>query len=126
MGEAIAQKMEDMDNEGDKKVLATEDGRIPCTPWDLDITPTQLPSIPSLPELLNTGNPKSSKMTELVQIAAFDNHIVGLTNYGHVLKFGSLNDENGASQGRWEYVSFPFLGRMFNHQLRISFQNSAR
>lgn len=118
MGEAIAQKMRDMDGEGDNKILATEDGTIPCTPWDLDINPTRLPSIPSLPDLLNTGNPKTSKTTELVQIAAFDNHIVGLTNYGHVLKFGSLNDENGASQGRWEYLpEFSEIERVKEHPL---------
>lgn len=106
MGLAIEQKMRDMDNEGDKKARATEDGTIPCTTWDLDITPTRLPSIPSLPELLNTGSPKTSQTTELVQIAAFDSHIIGLTNYGHVLKFGPLDDENSISQGRWEYVRF--------------------
>ena len=109
MGEAIAEKMREMDSEGDKKVLATEDGTVPCVTWDLDITPTRLPSIPPLPDLLNTGNPKTSQITELVQIAAFQDHIVGLTNFGHVLKFGSLSDENNALQGRWEYVGFPFV-----------------
>lgn len=106
MDVAIEQKMRDMDNEGNKKALARKDGTIPCTTWDLDITPIRLPSIPSLPELLNTGNPKTSQITELVQIAAFDRHIIGLTNYGHVLKFGSLDDENSVSHGRWEYVRF--------------------
>jgi SCF-associated factor 1 len=83
----------------------------------MEITPTRLPSIPPLPVLLNTGHPKTPQITELVQIAAFDNHIVGLTNYGHVLKFGSLHDENGASQGRWEYVSFLVDKKVFNHPL---------
>jgi len=108
MGVVIEQKMREMDIEGDKKALATEDGTIPCTTWDLDITPIRLPSIPFLPELLNTGRPKTSQITELVQIAAFDSHIVGLTNHGHVLKFGPLDDENNVSQGRWEYVCCPF------------------
>ena len=106
MGVVIEQKMRDMDTEGDKKAQATKDGTIPCATWDLDITPIRLPSMPSLPELLNTGSPKTSQNTELVQIAAFDSHIVGLTNYGHVLKFGPLDDENSVSQGRWEYVRF--------------------
>jgi len=106
MGVAIEQQMRDMDSEGDKKAQVTEDGTIPCATWHLDITPTRLPSIPSLPELLNAGSPKTSQITELVQIAAFDNHIVGLTNHGHVLKFGSLDDENSVSHGRWEYVRF--------------------
>ncbi|KIM44654.1 hypothetical protein M413DRAFT_442608 [Hebeloma cylindrosporum] len=116
MGAAIEQKMRDMDNEGDKKARATEDGTIPCTTWDLDIIPIRLPSIPSLPELPNTDSPKTSKTTELVQIAAFDNHIVGLTNYGHVLKFGSLDDENSVPQGRWEYLpEFSEIGRVKEH-----------
>lgn len=109
MGVVIEQKMREMNNEGDTKAHATEDGTIPCTTWDLDITPVRLPSIPILPELLNTGRPKTSQITELVQIAAFDSHIVGLTNHGHVLKFGPLDDENHVSQGRWEYVRCPFL-----------------
>uniref|UniRef100_A0A8H8CHF2 Uncharacterized protein n=1 Tax=Psilocybe cubensis TaxID=181762 RepID=A0A8H8CHF2_PSICU len=102
MGEAIQQKMEEMNSEGDKKAYATEDNLIPCIPWGVDIMPTRLPPIPTLPELANTTN--TNTMTELIQIAAFDNHIVGLTNYGHVLKYGSLHDESGVPFGRWEYL----------------------
>ena len=102
----IEQKMREMDSEGNKRAPATEDGTIHCITWDLDITPVRLPSIPSLPELLNTGSRKTRQITELVQIAAFDSHIIGLTNYGHVLKFGPLDDENSVSQGQWEYARF--------------------
>jgi SCF-associated factor 1 len=41
----------------------------------------------------------------LIQIAAFDNNVVGLTNQGHVLKYGSLHSEVEVPNGRWEYVS---------------------
>ncbi|PPQ78400.1 hypothetical protein CVT25_011623 [Psilocybe cyanescens] len=104
MGEAIEQKMRDMDSEGEKRAYATENNVIPCISWGLDVMPTRLPPIPPLPELPNTGNAKKPTTTELIQIAAFDNHIVGLTNGGHVLKYGSLHDESGVSLGRWEYL----------------------
>ncbi|KAF8966329.1 regulator of chromosome condensation 1/beta-lactamase-inhibitor protein II [Flammula alnicola] len=104
MGEFVEQKMRDMDGEGDKRALARNDGVIPCIAWDLDIMPTRLPSIPSLPELPNTGNTPKSQNVELIQIAAFDQHIVGLTNRGHVLKYGALHDETGVPNGRWEYL----------------------
>jgi len=81
----------------------TEENIIPCITWDLDIIPTRLPPIPALPDLPNTGDTKSDP-TQLIQIAGLDNHIVGLTNHGHVLKYGSLHDETGVPHGRWEYL----------------------
>ncbi|KAF8906225.1 regulator of chromosome condensation 1/beta-lactamase-inhibitor protein II [Gymnopilus junonius] len=104
MGEVIEQKMQEMDSEGDKRVYAAQGDIIPCVPWDLDITPTRLPPIPTLPDLPNTGDTEKSNAAQLVQIAGFDNHIVGLTNHGHVLKYGSLHDETGVPHGRWEYL----------------------
>ena len=94
---------EEMDRQSDNKVIE-EEGMIPCVTWDLAFEPTRLPAIPPLPDLLHTGREKSTGTTELIQIAAFDNHIIGLTNHGHVLKYGSLHDETGVTQGRWEYV----------------------
>ena len=105
MGDAIQEKMQEMDGDGDTKAYATKDNVIPCIIWDLDVMPTRLPSIPPLPDLVNTGDIKKADPTQLIQIAGFDNHIVGLTNNGHVLKFGSLHDETGVPRGRWEYVS---------------------
>ncbi|KAJ3510836.1 hypothetical protein NLJ89_g4452 [Agrocybe chaxingu] len=103
MGTLVAEKMNDMDKEGGKKAAAVY-GTIPCVPWDIDMVPTRLPSIPVLPEIQNTGIEEKSEDIRLIQIAAFDNHIVGLTNYGHVLKFGALHDETGVPHGRWEYL----------------------
>lgn len=99
----VQQKMREMDNETDK--MAHPDGTsIPCVPWEVDLPPTRLPPIPSLPDLPDNGIQEEGRTTELIQIAAFDNHIVGLTNLGHILKFDSLHNETGVPHGHWEYV----------------------
>jgi SCF-associated factor 1 len=101
----IVSKNQEMDQDGDKKALASA-GVIPCVTWDLSVDPIRLPGLPPLPELLNTGTSESSDTeTRLIQIAAFDAHLVGLTNKGHVLKFGDLSNESSFLQGHWEYVS---------------------
>lgn len=106
MGRAVQQKMRDMDSEGGKRALPSKDGLIPCVTWDLDIIPIRLPAIPDLPELSDTDPDVSkSQNIELIQIAAFDQHIIGLTNRGHVLKYGGLHDDTATPNGRWEYVS---------------------
>ncbi|KAF9461207.1 regulator of chromosome condensation 1/beta-lactamase-inhibitor protein II [Collybia nuda] len=99
----IQRANEHMDSQGDKKVNQDPDDVIPCATWDLDIDPVQLPSIPSLPAL-NVGAFDEDKPTRLVKLAGLDCHIIGLTNKGHVLKFGSLDDELSASRGNWEYL----------------------
>jgi len=97
---------DEMNRQGGKNVIPTKEGVIPCVTWDLAFEPTRLPAIPPLPDLLHTGREKSTEVTQLIQIAAFDNHIVGLTNHGHVLKFGSLHNEEGVIDGQWDYVCF--------------------
>ena len=105
MSEILEAKFEEMDRQGGKGAIP-EENVIPCVVWDLDFEPTRLPAIPVLPDLLHTGREKSTEVTQLIQIAAFDNHIVGLTNHGHVLKYGALHNETGATHGRWDYVCF--------------------
>lgn len=105
MGEILNQKMREMDAEGEKKAQASAQHVIPCVPWDMEEMPARLPPIPSMPELPDTGNTSHSDDIQLIQIAAFDQHIIGLTNRGHVLKFGPLHNESGVVGGRWEYVS---------------------
>ncbi|KAF4611294.1 hypothetical protein D9613_006938 [Agrocybe pediades] len=105
MGEAVERKMQDMDSQDDMRAYATDELEIPCIAWGMDIMPARLTPIPALPELTSTGKIQESKPVALIQIAAFDNHIVGLTNYGHVLKYGALHDQTGPPHGRWEYVS---------------------
>lgn len=96
-----------MDERGDRQAYATPDHHIPCVAWPLRADPLRLPHIPHLPELQNTGvsEEERSKETTLIKIAAFDNHLIGLTNKGHVLKFGGLSDENSFDRTtRWQYV----------------------
>ena len=100
----VQQKMREMDNDTDK--AAHPDGTtISCIPWAMDLPPTRLPRIPSLPNLPDNDVQEEGRQTQLIQIAAFDNHIVGLTNLGHILKFDSLHGETGVRHGRWEYVN---------------------
>ena len=103
MLEIVQAKNAEMNRQGNKDAFPAE-GVIPCVPWNLAFEPTRLPIIPPLPELLNTGKEKSTEVTQLIQIAALEDHIVGLTNHGHVLKYDSLHDETGVVHGRWDYV----------------------
>ena len=103
-GEIVESKMREMDAEGDKRSHPDEH-IIPCVTWGLDVVPLRLPAIPSLPEILDNGVENELYPIVLIQIAAFDNNVVGLTNQGHVLKYNSLHSEVEVPQGRWEYVS---------------------
>ena len=83
------------------KAVATPDKVIPCATWDLMQNPARLPPLPPLPELMDC-----EEEIKLIKIASFDGHLIGLTNQGHVLKFGSLDSVLSIPQGRWEYVSY--------------------
>ncbi|KAF9269161.1 RCC1/BLIP-II [Marasmius fiardii PR-910] len=96
----IDQKMSEMDSDGDKKAVADE-GVIPCHTWEIEADPVGLPSLPPLPDL--PDNIKKEE-TRVIQIAAYDNHIIALTNNGHVLMFDSLDGEDTVSNGRWRYL----------------------
>ncbi|KAF5378889.1 hypothetical protein D9615_006986 [Tricholomella constricta] len=91
----------EMDDQGDKKASALPDKTIPCVTWDLNEDPVRLPSIPPLPELTEESE---EKPTQLIQIAGLDGHIIGLTNKGHVLKFGSLDSKATFTRGNWQYL----------------------
>jgi SCF-associated factor 1 len=96
-----------MDERGDCNAYGTDDHLIPCVAWSLRADPLRIPRIPELPELESTGasQEERSKATALIKIAAFDNHLIGLTNKGHVLKFGDLSNENSFNRTtRWKYV----------------------
>lgn len=101
----IAAKNAQFDREGGKKVkVAGSEDVIPCVTWDLHMDPIRLPNLPPLPELGEAN--ESDENIVLTQIAALDNNLVGLTNKGHVLKYGNLVDETSAAGGQWEYVRF--------------------
>lgn len=95
-----------MDERGDCQAYPTADHRIPCVGWPLRADPLRIPPIPELPELSHTGLSQEERSeTTLIKIAAFDNHLIGLTNKGHVLKFGDLSNETSFDRRtRWQYV----------------------
>jgi len=93
----------EMDEQGDRTASALPDRSIPCVTWDLNEDPVRLPSIPPLPDLTNGGG-NEEKPTKLIQIAGLDGHLIGLTNKGHVLKFGCLESKAMFPRGSWEYL----------------------
>jgi len=110
MNARITAKNEEMDRDGDKKAIVGNGDSIPCITWNLHMDPTRLPSLPPLPTLPEAvDQQETDDGIYLIQIAGLDNNIIGLTNKGHVLKYGHLEDETTVSSGRWEYVSLLFL-----------------
>lgn len=110
MAEKIMDRFREMDGQGDARAAVTKDGKeIPCKTWELAMDPVTLPPIPdSLPKLEHQdGVEEDGEDAEnrLVHIAGGDNYLVGLTNHGHVLKFGPLRDEASVIRGEWIYVS---------------------
>ena len=85
---------------------ASEDGTIPCVMSVIQADPYRLPAIPALPNLPDAGltEEQLDRETKLIKIAAYDNNLVGLTNKGHVLKFGGLGSRKEYLRSRWEYV----------------------
>ncbi|KAI1796783.1 RCC1/BLIP-II [Ganoderma leucocontextum] len=115
--EVIDGKMEEFDSSNDEALHAAAKARpteaepnvVPCHWWVLHgVDPVRLPPIPasSLPELRYAGLAEEAfdEETKLVKIAALDNNIIGLTNKGHVLRYGELYDEEECHTGRWEYL----------------------
>ncbi|KAI0794449.1 RCC1/BLIP-II [Fomes fomentarius] len=116
--EVIDLKMEDLDYTDDVELKAASMARpsedepdvVPCYWWVLQGAELiRLPAIPTgrLPKLECTGledDPEES--IRLVKIAGLDNNILGLTNKGHVLRYGSLNREDTYQNGCWEYLPF--------------------
>ncbi|KAG6810891.1 hypothetical protein H0H92_009921 [Tricholoma furcatifolium] len=94
---------------------ALPDKSIRCVTCDLDFDPVQLPPIPVLPDLANGAD--DGKPTQLIQIAGMNEQIVGLTNKGHVLKYGNLQSDSTFSRGRWEYLPMFSQDRAIQKQL---------
>ncbi|KAF8659867.1 hypothetical protein AX16_001751 [Volvariella volvacea WC 439] len=100
----IRERNQEMDQMHPEKSAIPEKGVIPCITWEIEHSPHKLPALPPLPSLHGYVADSEQDAPKLVQIAALDNHIIGLTNYGHVLKHGFLSDETNASRGQWEYL----------------------
>lgn len=96
----LAQKETEMNQQGDRSRAFAQDGLIRCVTWNCDWNPTVLPPPPTLPVLLT----QVTEPAKIVQIAAMDLHIIALTNQGHILKFGVLEDEHSAANGVWTYL----------------------
>ncbi|KAI0923709.1 hypothetical protein AcV5_009183 [Taiwanofungus camphoratus] len=126
MKDRIAERNEELDEQSASvptKALPTaaEPLVIPCHSWVLEgIDPIRLPPIPisSLPKLAGTGLTKEqlNEETKLIKIAGADNTIIGLTNQGHVLKYGMLAGEDTYRQAQWEFLpEFSDVRNVKNH-----------
>lgn len=114
MKKVIVERNKQFDRQGSSTMAIVDDDptkivpNIPCYLRSLEgVDPVRLPPIPShLPALANANLPKevATKETKLIKIAAMENMVIGLTNKGHVLMYGSLSGENVYEQGGWEYV----------------------
>ncbi|KIY53369.1 RCC1/BLIP-II protein [Fistulina hepatica ATCC 64428] len=100
----VATKNDQLDNQLDAKSRAQPDGTIPCIPWEMDVNPLLLPSLPALPEL-SANSATDDEPVKLVSIAGLDQCLIGLTNRGHVVKYSGLSNEEVALLGTWEYLS---------------------
>jgi SCF-associated factor 1 len=110
IGQLCDEENDAMDERGDCQAYPTSDRHVPCVAWSLRADPLRIPPVPELPELNYTGlsQEQRQKATTLIKIAAFDNYLIGLTNKGHVLKFGDLSNEYSFDRTtRWQYVGHP-------------------
>ena len=81
------------------------EGVILCQTREFKMDPVRLPPLPDLPDLPDTGLPEEErrKKTRLIKIATCHHHLIGLTNKGHVLKLGEMENEDDTRI--WCYVS---------------------
>ncbi|KAJ2934851.1 hypothetical protein H1R20_g2272, partial [Candolleomyces eurysporus] len=101
----LEEKNTAFDSDPDKRADATAEKEIPCATFTIDsLNLTRLPALPELPPLKKTGVEESSPIPQLIQIAGLEGYLIGLTNFGHVLKFGKLDDADAASSGSWNYL----------------------
>lgn len=112
-----------LNKQGDgNEARASEDGTIPCVTSVIRADPYRLPPIPALPNLPDTGltQEQLDRETKLIKIAAYDNNLIGLTNKGHVLKFGGLGSRKEYLRSRWEYLpNFSEAGRVCSHPTSV-------
>lgn len=98
------------------------DGTIQCCIGKVtELYPIILPDLPHLPPLCDQDD---ACLPRLIKIAAGDQFMIGLTNYGHVLKFDLTGIDNQSTPGElasafnqrhWQYVSgiyTPYAGRL--------------
>ncbi|KAF5336079.1 hypothetical protein D9611_006435 [Ephemerocybe angulata] len=124
----IQENQQSMDSDPDKKAKPTEANEIPCATYSIDsLALTKLPPLPDLPALRKTGvDPEDNQEPpRIVQIAGLDKHLVGVTDQGHVLKFGVLADETQSLNGSWEYLHhFSDISHIRGHKVFNDGNNS--
>ncbi|KIJ20926.1 hypothetical protein PAXINDRAFT_106772 [Paxillus involutus ATCC 200175] len=98
MQEMIDSHNTTMDEAGSR--ISVADSVISCSHWELHKDPQRLPELPRLPRLVSGAEDVD---VHLIKIAALENHLVGLTNHGHVLKI-SVQHSDRARQESWEYL----------------------
>ncbi|CAE6451761.1 unnamed protein product [Rhizoctonia solani] len=94
-----------------QSVVTPQGGEVPCVCVDVQHHPTRLPSIPDDLPTLHPDPLKSSVPPRLIQIAAGDKFVVGLTDGGHVLKLdlptydaSELSRIIARGDLRWDYL----------------------
>lgn len=98
------------------------DGTIQCCNGKVTkLDPIVLPDLPHLPPLCDMDD---ACLPRLIKIAAGDQFMIGLTNYGHVLKFDLTGIDNQSTSGElasafnqrhWQYVGgiyAPYEGKL--------------
>lgn len=104
LAEVIEEKAQGLNSEGIGFAEATEDGTIPCYTWQAAVNPVLLPSLPPLPDIRDIGDEYKKNLPRLVQLGGMDSHLVGLTNYAHVVIFRGLDHGQAIGTRGWEYV----------------------
>lgn len=98
---------------GETAIAQAEAGVIQCHTWAATVDPVLLPSLPPLPDITNAGDDFKKYPPRLIELGGMDNQIVGLTNYGHVVKFNGLHHEDSPRSAEWQYLpEFSELSRV--------------
>jgi len=106
------------EDESTRAIVPDGETVIPCHTWEMNMDLVKLPIPPDLPDLPMTGlsEEERRKETKFIEISAFWDGFVGLTNKGHVLKVNQFAGQD--SFDIWHYVSgsarmigYPFLNR---------------
>jgi SCF-associated factor 1 len=103
LGEEVDTQFRSMDELGIGEAKQ-RDGVIPCHTWTVAVDPVLLPSLPSLPDIAGLGENFRENPPRLIEIGGMDSIIIGLTNYGHVLRFRGLDHERAIGTLGWQYV----------------------
>ncbi|KAF9453914.1 RCC1/BLIP-II [Macrolepiota fuliginosa MF-IS2] len=111
LAEIIRAEGDRLDNQSIGQAQAV-DGVIPCHTWTVTLDPVLLPSLPPLPDITNAEEEFKKNPPRLIEVGGMEDQLVGLTNYGHVLKYNGLHNEQ-ATTSDWHYLpEFSELSRV--------------